>query len=75
MPNIDLTTMTPEELDDHRRAVAAEQERRARIEAGPARVGAALCDYLRASGRAVEDDEETLGKVAIDAVRNSHDAS
>lgn len=68
MTDIDLSTMTEEQLDDHRRAVASEQERRDKVTAGPARVGATLRDYLAACGKTLEGSDEDVGQAAIDAV-------
>lgn len=67
MPNAELKKLDPKQLDERRRAIAIEQERRDRVDAGPARVGAALRDYLVAAGKNVEGDDETLGQSAIDA--------
>lgn len=68
MTAINLTTMTEEELDDHRRAVASEQERRDKVAAGPERVGATVRDYLAACGKTVQGSDAEIGQTAIDAV-------
>lgn len=52
---LDLTTLTDEQLDAHRRAVLIEQERRANLAAIPAQIEALAKVYRDGGG-----DEETL---------------
>ena len=59
----DLTTLPDAQLDDLRAAVAAEQERRARIATGPAR----LADDARAL-IAAGADPEALREAVADAL-------
>lgn len=47
---MDLTTLSDEELDQHRRGVLIEQERRATLERGPDTIARLNCDYLQAEG-------------------------
>lgn len=48
---MDLKELDDQELDDLRRAVLVEVERRQKVEAGPYRVEAAIRDYQSATGR------------------------
>lgn len=47
---MDLTQLTDEQLDEHRRAVLMEQERRANLAAIPEQINALRDKYLAAGG-------------------------
>lgn len=52
---MDLTTLTDEQLDDHRRAVLVEQERRANLAVIPEQIAAMVKTYRDGGG-----DEQAL---------------
>lgn len=56
---LDLTTLTNEQLDDHRRAVLIEQERRAKL----AQLPDQLADIARDAAAAGCDRNELIGRV------------
>ena len=70
---MDLTTLTDEQLDDHRRAVLIEQERRANLAAIPEQIAMLAQTYRDGGG-----DEQALtealtpGQAAPDDAASEH---
>lgn len=60
--------LTDEEVEQRRRAAAAEIERRQKVEAGQERVGQAAHDYLIAARIDCEHTPTELGQVIIDHI-------
>ena len=67
---MDLTTLPDEQLDDHRRAVLIEQERRAKL----AQLPDQLADMARDAAAAGCDRDELIGRVT-DALTTEQEAA
>ena len=66
---MDLDEMTDEELDEARRAVLREQERRHRLHEGLEAIGSAICDYADAARiEPPEGDRAGIGRDAVEAI-------
>lgn len=61
-----MEAMTDEELDQRRREVLAEQERRQKLQDGLDQIGQAVHDYLVAARIETEYGPDELGQVVID---------
>lgn len=61
-----METMTDEELDQHRRDILVEQERRQKLQDGLDQIGQAVHDYLVAARIETEYGPDELGPIVID---------
>ena len=67
---MDIKEIDDDQLDEHRREVLREQERRQKLADGLNRIGATIRDYLDAAGIECPDKtDEELGETAVDAVK------
>ena len=65
---MDIKELDDDQLDEHRRDVLIEQERRQKLADGLSKIGSAVRDYCDAAGIEVQDSDEQLGQAAINAV-------
>lgn len=69
-----MENLTDEELDQHRRDVLIEQERRQKLEQGLYRIGEQIAAYLDADGVEVTAEHEELGRDAVEAITGTRPA-
>lgn len=69
---MDLEEMNDCELDEHRREVLAEQERRKKVEEGADLIGQVVRDYMEAARLDCPDlDDSELGHVVVGLIEGA----
>lgn len=70
LADMDLDSLTDEQLHDRRRAMQAEEERRKNVAAGKDRLGQAAHEYLLAARIDCGYGPTELGQIIIDHITN-----